>query len=236
MDIVLIPGLWLDAAAWDAVLPGLRAAGHNPVALTLPGQGDGAASATLDDQLDAVLAAVDAAGGPALVVGHSAASTLAWLAADRRPERVAAAVFVGGMPSADGEAFAPWFTATDARVPFPGWEPFAGPDSDDLSDEQKRSIEAGAHPVPEGVAQGLVRYQNPSRDALRAVEVCPEFSPQDVRDWIASGEAATLASMTDLELVDLESGHWPMFSQPDALAAILAQIASGRPRPDRRTA
>lgn len=27
MRIVLIPGLWLDGSAWDAVLPGLRAAG-----------------------------------------------------------------------------------------------------------------------------------------------------------------------------------------------------------------
>lgn len=226
MKIILIAGLWLDATAWDAVVPALRDAGHDPVALTLPGQGDGAASATLDDQLDAVVAAVDAADSPAVVVGHSAAATLAWLAADRRPEKVSAAVFIGGMPADDGQPYAPWFAAADGRVPFPGWEPFAGPDSDDLSDEQKRAIEAGAHPVPEGVTQGLVRYENPARHALRAVEVCPEFSPQDVRDWIASGEAATLASMTSLELVDLESGHWPMFSQPDALAAVLAQIAS----------
>ena len=83
MDVLLIPGLWLDGSAWDAVLPGLRAAGHTPHPMTLPGQGDGSASATLDDQLDAVVVAIDAADGPVTVVGHSAGAALAWLAADR---------------------------------------------------------------------------------------------------------------------------------------------------------
>ena len=86
MDIVLIAGLWLDGSAWDDVVPALEALGHRPVPLTLPGQGDGSASATLDDQVAAVLAAVDAAAGKPMVVGHSAACTLAWLAADARPD------------------------------------------------------------------------------------------------------------------------------------------------------
>ena len=57
--------------------------GHRGIPVTLPGQGDGAGSATYDDQAAAVLAAVDAAEGAPLVVGHSAACTLAWGAADR---------------------------------------------------------------------------------------------------------------------------------------------------------
>jgi pimeloyl-ACP methyl ester carboxylesterase len=30
-----------------------------------------------------------------------------------------------------------------------------------------------------------------------------------------------LGAATALELVDLESGHWPMFTQPAALAALI---------------
>ena len=62
MDILLIAGLWLDGSIWGDVVAALEersATGRSP--LTLPGQGDGSASATLDDQLAAVLAAVDAA-------------------------------------------------------------------------------------------------------------------------------------------------------------------------------
>ncbi|WP_418276683.1 alpha/beta fold hydrolase [Isoptericola jiangsuensis] len=36
-DIVLVPGFWLNASAWDAVTPPLVAAGHTVHPLTLPG-------------------------------------------------------------------------------------------------------------------------------------------------------------------------------------------------------
>jgi pimeloyl-ACP methyl ester carboxylesterase len=29
MDIILIPGLWLDASSWDDIVPVLRRAGHS---------------------------------------------------------------------------------------------------------------------------------------------------------------------------------------------------------------
>ena len=79
-----------------------------------------------------MVAAVDAAPRPPLVVGHSAACTLAWLAADARPGRVAATALVGGWPASDGELYSDFFELTDGVLPFPGWAPFEGPDSADL--------------------------------------------------------------------------------------------------------
>ncbi|MDH5314163.1 MAG: alpha/beta hydrolase, partial [Actinomycetota bacterium] len=35
--IVLVPGFWLDAWAWNEVADALRADGHDVTALTLPG-------------------------------------------------------------------------------------------------------------------------------------------------------------------------------------------------------
>jgi pimeloyl-ACP methyl ester carboxylesterase len=35
--IVLVPGFWLGAWAWDEVVDALRADGHDVTALTLPG-------------------------------------------------------------------------------------------------------------------------------------------------------------------------------------------------------
>src|SRR5215475_3350237 len=113
MDILLSAGLWLDGSIWDDVVSALERLGHRPVPLTLPGQGDGSASATLDDQVAAVLAAVDSAPGKPMVVGHSAACTLAWLATDARPEKVAKVAFIGGFPSADGQLYADFFELKD---------------------------------------------------------------------------------------------------------------------------
>src|SRR5690554_743787 len=91
VDIILMAGLWLDAGAWDEVVAELRDLGHEPRALRLPGVDDRSDSVTLEDQVQAALAAVDGANRP-LLVGHSAACTLAWIVADRRPDDVAAVV------------------------------------------------------------------------------------------------------------------------------------------------
>lgn len=225
MDILLIGGLWLDGSAWDEVVPELRALGHRPVALTLPGQGDGSTSATLDDQVTAVLAAVDATPDKPLVVGHSAASTLAWLAADARPEKVAKVALIGGFPTADGGTYGDFFEVTDGAMPFPGWGPFDGPDSADLDEEARNSIASAAIPVPEGVAKGVVRLTDERRYGVPVVLVCPEFDPAQAKEWIAAGDVPELAKAEHVEYVDIDSGHWPMFSRPAELARLLAAVA-----------
>lgn len=225
MDILLVGGLWLDAPVWDDVVGQLEARGHRAVPVPLPGQGDGDGSATLGDQVAAVLAAVDVADGSPWVVGHSAAATLAWLAADARPERVGGVVLVGGFPTSDGGRYADFFPVTDGVMPFPGWEPFDGPDAADLDDDARRAFAARAVPVPEGVAHGVVHLRDERRYDVPVVVVCPEFSPDDARAWVASGDVPELARATRLSYVDLDSGHWPMLTAPAELARALADAA-----------
>lgn len=227
MDIVLIAGLWLDGSAWDTVVPALEALGHHPVPLTLPGQGDGSASATLDDQVAAVLSAVDASAGKPMVVGHSAACTLAWLAADARPGKVAKVALIGGFPSDDGQSYADFFEVRDGVMPFPGWGPFEGPDAADLDEEARRSLAAAAIPVPEGVSKGVIHLADERRFDVPVVIVCPEFNPAQAQEWIAAGDVPELAKVRHLEFVDIDSGHWPMVTKPTDLAGILSAVAAG---------
>ncbi|BET52599.1 alpha/beta hydrolase [Kitasatospora aureofaciens] len=225
MDILLIGGLWLDGSAWDRVATELESLGHRPVALTLPGQGDKAVTATLDDQVAAVLAAVDAAPGKPLVVGHSAACALAWLAADRRPERLAKVALIGGIPAPDGQPYADFFEVRDGAMPFPGWEPFQGPDAADLDEAARAGLAAAAIPVPEGVARGVVRLTDERRFEVPVVVVCPEFTPAQARKWIDGGDVPELARARRVDFADIDSGHWPMISRPVELARVLAAAA-----------
>lgn len=220
--IVLLGGLWLDPSAWAGVAAELEERGRVAVPVTLPGQGDGEASATLADQVAAVLAAVDDGPGGAIVVGHSAACTLAWLAADARPDQVAAVVLIGGFPTSDGQLYADFFEIVDGVMPFPGWAAFDDADAADLDEDARRAFVAAAVPVPEGVARGVVRLTDERRFDVPVVLVCPEFTPDQAREWIAAGDVPELTRAQHVDLVDIDSGHWPMLTRPAELARILA--------------
>jgi pimeloyl-ACP methyl ester carboxylesterase len=222
MDIVLVAGLWLDASVWADVAAELEPLGHRAVGVPLPGQGSGSADATLDDQVKSVLAAVDSSPSRPWVVGHSAAASLAWLAADARPERVAGVALIGGFPTPDGQPYADFFPVTDGVMPFPGWEPFEGPDSADLDQAARDRLAAAAIPVPEEVARGVVRLTDERRYDVPVVLVCPEFTPAQAQGWIDEGELPELARAHHLRLVDIDSGHWPMLTRPVELAGLLA--------------
>src|ERR671920_209380 len=65
--IVLVPGFWLGAWAWDEVADALRADGHDVTAVTLPGLESADAdrsTITFADHVDAICAAVEAAEKP----------------------------------------------------------------------------------------------------------------------------------------------------------------------------
>jgi pimeloyl-ACP methyl ester carboxylesterase len=110
-------------------------------------------------------------------------------------------------------------------MPFPGWEPFEGPDAADLGDDVRERVAAAAIPVPQGVTKGVVRLPDERRFDVPVVLVCPEFSPDQAREWIAGGDVPELAKAKHLELVDIDSGHWPMFTKPRELARLLAAAA-----------
>lgn len=227
MDIICIAGLWMPASIWEKTAEALREKGHQVHVVALPGEDDGNPEATLDDQLDAVLAAVDSCERPPLVVGHSAASTLAALAADRRGKSVAGTVLIGGYPTTEGEQYAGFAQVEGGVSRFPGWEPFEGPDSDDLDDQAKERLAAEAVPVAGGVAQGVVHWTDEARHKVPMTLICPEFTPDQAKEWIASGDVPELAANTTLQFVDLDSGHWPMTSVPDELARVLDEVAQG---------
>jgi pimeloyl-ACP methyl ester carboxylesterase len=226
VDIVLIGGLWLQESAWAGVAGRLAELGHRPVPVALPGQGDGSTSATLADQVAAVLAAVDSAAGRPMVVGHSAACSLAWLAVDARTEKIGKVAFIGGWPVPGGRPYFSDLPVKDGAVPFPGWDEFEGPDSADLDDAARRAFAAAAVPVPEGVTTGVVQLADPRRYDVPAVLICPEFTPGQVREMIGQGRLPELAKIANLSLVDIDSGHWPMITAPAELARLIDRAAA----------
>ncbi len=229
MDIVLIPGFWLDGDSWNDVAAPLRDAGHRIHSLTLPGLESLDADRigiTFQDHVDAVTAALDTLDSPAVLVGHSGGGAIAWGAVDRRPDRVARVVFVDSWPAAEGGCVNDELPVVDGEIPLPEWSVFEEADLVDLSDELRERFRAIAIPEPERVASDPIHLTDPRRYAVPATVICCEFRAAEMREWMTEGFASELAIAADYELIDLPTGHWPQFTRPAELAsAILAAVA-----------
>ena len=79
--------------------------------------------------------------------------------------------------------------------------------------------------LPEAVTKGVVHLRDERRYDVPVTMVCPEYTPAQAREWVEGGEVPELAKVKDLDYVDIDSGHWPMFSEPVELARILDELA-----------
>lgn len=227
--IILVPGFWLGAWAWDEVANALRADGHDVTALTLPGLESADAdrsTITFSDHVDAICDALGSKDTPAVLVLHSAAGFSGYAAIDRMPERVAATVYVDTAPGKG--AIDPDFA--DAEKPMIWAEIEEEENLDGLTDEQKATFRDRALPEPGGVLRESVELTNDTRRDVPATMICTGFTAEQYRTYAAEHpEWAFLAGIPELRNVtwiDLPTSHWPMWSKPADLAEIIGRVAS----------
>ncbi|PFG43442.1 pimeloyl-ACP methyl ester carboxylesterase [Isoptericola jiangsuensis] len=234
MDVILVPGFWLNASAWDAVTPPLVAAGHTVHPLTLPGMASGdddRSGVTLADHVAAVVEQIDAlpADAEVALVGHSAGGGLVYAASDARPGRVARVVYVDSGPFADGQAVDADLPADVVDHDLPDWADLDDQSLVGLTDELRRQFRERAVPQPGATVREPHRLSDDlSRLDVPTTVVASEMPSDVLRGLMAQGHpyVAELSRHHDYEIVDLPTGHWPMFTRPtdlgDAIAAALA--------------
>jgi len=235
MDIILIPGLWLDGSSWEKVVSVLDQAGHRTHPITLPGMESAdidRSRITLRDHVDAVVAAIDSVGPAAstvVLVGHSAGAAIAYAAVDARPDRVAHGVYVGGFPTGDGDAVADGYPAENGEVPLPDWSAFEDADLAGLDDKARAAFRVRAIPSPAQVASGLQHLADERRYDVPVTVIATEFTSAMLLTWIAQGARPVqeFTKIHHVDYVDLPTGHWPQFTRPEELGkAILDAIAA----------
>jgi pimeloyl-ACP methyl ester carboxylesterase len=233
MDIVLIPGLWLDGSSWDEVVPALEEAGHRTHALTLPGmesKDTDRSEITLRDHVDAVVEVIDSfdpAEGKVVLVGHSGGGAIAHAAVDARPDRVARVVYVDAGPVGEGGVINDEFPAENGEVPLPDWSLFGEEDLVDLDDKLRAAFRERAIPSPQQVARDRQQLSEERRYDVPVTVIACEFSGAALRKLMEEGHpyVQELAKIRDVDYVDLPTGHWPQFTRPQDLGrAILASV------------
>jgi pimeloyl-ACP methyl ester carboxylesterase len=228
--IVLVPGFWLGAWAWDEVADALRADGHDVTALTLPGLEAvdvDRSSITLDDHVTAICDAVRTAGGgaPVVLVVHSGAGVPGYGATDRLPELIAHMVYVD--TGAASGPMDPDFEGVEK--PLPSREQLQEEENlDGLSDEQLETFQRRAVPEPGAALREGPELTNDARLDVPSTVICTAFTSEQYKEGVKEGYPflAGLADLRNLNWIDLPTSHWPMWSRPKELAQIIGDIAN----------
>lgn len=226
---VLVAGAWLGAWAWDDVVPDLRAAGHGTHALTLSGLAE-----RRDERRDTpvgqethvqdIVTAVERLDlRDVVLVGHSYSGIPVGQAAERIGDRLSRVVFVDSNVPTDGESFVSGWPdgEADVRASIAAndgfWKPLTAGDFEGqgLTDEQTARLVSGSTPHPGATLTERARLARPLGDLPATYIKClldwPEVSP----------DVAELLKSDSWRLVEMNTGHWPMFSQPQELAQVL---------------
>ncbi|MFD8250037.1 alpha/beta fold hydrolase [Nocardia sp. NPDC059691] len=231
--ILLAPGFWLGAWAWDEVAPDLRRRGNEVVALTLPGLDEAdpdRLSATLESQAQAIVDAVPE-GETVVLVAHSGGAAPAYLAIDRAPELFRRAIYVDSAPLPNGFVINSALDVAVREWILPEWpeleaagNSLAGLDEAALARFRERAVSE-----PTSVAAAPLRLSDSdARLSVPATVICSSMTADVVEKLRDNGETPLFAELAriDAEYVDLPTGHWPMWSKPKELTELIHAIAN----------
>ncbi|MER7499743.1 alpha/beta hydrolase [Nonomuraea pusilla] len=224
-NFVLVAGAWLGAWAWDDVVPELRAAGHGAHPLTLSGLAEKrGVPAGQQTHVHDIVGEVERLGlGDVILVGHSYSGIPVGQAAERIGERLSRVVFVDANVPADGESFVSAWPegrpAVEASIAEHGgfWAPLTAADcaGQGLTDEQIARFVGGCTPHPGASLTEPAVLERPLSELPATYVKCLLDGDEP------SPDVAKLLAGEHWRLETMDTGHWPMFSEPQALSRLL---------------
>jgi pimeloyl-ACP methyl ester carboxylesterase len=233
---ILVPGMWLGAWAWRDVTAGLRDAGHAAYPLTLTGLADRSHLAGPDVELDThiedIVRLVEAEDlHDVTLVGHSYGGLPVSAAALRLAGRVTRVIYVDSGPLPEGttqlsmSSEAERAAITGHLVPPRAWDRAADPVTLAGLDEHALTLlreRSTGHPL--GSVTAPLGARATAADVPSALVACL-FTAEQVRQMTADGHPY-FTGLAGAPVADLDTGHWPMLSEPKALTEALLTLAA----------
>ncbi|MCP9211572.1 alpha/beta fold hydrolase [Streptomyces sp. NEAU-Y11] len=228
-NFVLVAGARLGSWAWDDVVPYLGAAGHGVHPLTLSGLAEkrGVPAGQRTHVQDIVDEVERQDLRDVVLVGHSYSGIPSGQAAGRIGDPLARMVFLDASVPTDGEPFVSAWPDGGAMVRasiaenggFWPVAPVAHFEGHGLTDEQIARIVAGSTPHPGATLTEPAVLGVPLGGLPSTYIKCTLGDPEP------SDDVAELLTSEHWRLIEMNTGHWPMFSRPRELARILLDIA-----------
>ncbi len=234
-EFVLVHGSWHGAWCWYKVVTRLEAAGHNALAVDLPGMGaDGTplGEVTLDLWNDELVSVLKNRSEPVILVGHSRGGLNISLAAATVPDRIKRLVYLCAFVPESGRSL---------------FEQAGENTGSELATALVPSADGLSTVVADSRLQDIF-YADCSDDDLTLARLClkpeplaPLNTPFHDREDNLSSVAKTyveclqdraitietqrrMASRCD-SVVTMDTSHSPFFSTPDALVSVLLDLA-----------
>jgi len=236
---ILVHGSWHGGWCWDGVAALLRGSGHVVHAPDLVGLGDDStdlAGVTLATWRDQIVALVDAADEPVVLVGHSRGGIVISAVAEARPDRIARLVYVAAFLLRDGESISRTMRADGSSLILPNLVVFEDGVSSIMRSEALAETFYGDC-TPEEVAAAAARLRPepvlPNRTPVRVTE---ERFGRVSRAYIATtlDRAVPPALQRRMHtalpcdpVITMDTAHSPFLSAPATLALHLAMLATG---------
>ncbi|GIG64927.1 alpha/beta fold hydrolase [Phytomonospora endophytica] len=241
---ILVPGAWLGEWAWRETAEALRARGHEVHPLSLTGLAERAvedgSGIDLETHIADVIGFIEERDlRDVVLVGHSYSGIVVGAVAHRIGDRLSDVVYVDSAPFGDGQGMLdlmPPEGADEMRAlvaagngwgfPMPGRDALGEASSIlGLTDEHFKLFGELATPHPFGTYEQRLSLRGEPAGSPRPVLIACE----DFRMMLDAGNPWLTALIDPSWLrLDIATGHWPMLSEPVALAELLDRVAADR--------
>lgn len=237
-SFILVPGAWHGGWCFERLRPFLESAGHEVIAVDLPGMGaDDAtiATVTLAQWADHVAGLVAGAQAPVILCGHSRGGIVISEAAEKAPDKVAALVYIAAM------MYGPDFDRHEYRarsLPNPDFEaivtPVAGGAASLVDPARAASVIAHLAPAEAAAEMAEKLVAEPAGPRRTALSVTWERYGRIPRHYVecVQDKAIPLADQRLMQeihpgasVVTMDTDHSPHLSAPEDLAKVLIGIA-----------
>ena len=231
---VLIHGAWFGAWCWKSTLELLHSAGHQAIAIDLPGHGDDTTPAkniTLDTLVDRVGKLLTAQPDPVILVGHSMGGMVISQAAEKYPDRTKRLVYVAAYLLQTGESLLQ-ITNTDADSEIGS---YLLPDRGIIGIKPQALTEIFLHDCSRDIIAEARQRLQPDFTAPQAtpLNLTTENFGRVPRTYIStkldrvvspSLQKRMCAALPCDRVIEIATGHCPFLAPPGLLVAYLTKI------------
>jgi pimeloyl-ACP methyl ester carboxylesterase len=221
-SIVLVHGAWADGSSWSKVIPVLKNAGHQVIAVQMPLH-------SLADDISTVKRAIDQIGGPTILVGHSYGGFVITNAGYNNPN-VTGLVYVAAFAPDEGQSLSDFVDATKLPQGFLVFDSggfvyinqamFRGAFAQDVNLTEADIMAVVQKPINQSI---LGEKSGPP-----AWKQLPTWFQVSENDHIIPPDAERLfAKQMNATTLSLNSNHASLVSHPNEIAELILNATKG---------